>query len=137
MRQFALLLLAALLAGCGQPSATADANIAQADANGIAAADAMPPFAEVDNAHPAAPEPAPIPVPAAWREPGAPQPASKLPAPRIRTRAKIEIRDVVMAIPPTLRRRLTGKCRGGFAAPRRMLAGIAVSHRRRDAQHRW
>jgi hypothetical protein len=52
--------VAVLLAGCGQPSAPTDANVAQADANGAEAA--LPPFAEVENAHPTAPEPAPIPA---------------------------------------------------------------------------
>lgn len=57
-----LMLAVLLLAGCGQPSAPTDANVAQADANGAEAANAMPPFAEVENAHPTAPEPAPIPA---------------------------------------------------------------------------
>ena len=62
MRRAAPFMLAGLLAACGQPSATVDANLAQADTNGIEAANAMPPFAEVENAHPTAPEPAPIPA---------------------------------------------------------------------------
>ncbi len=60
MTRTAALMLAVLLAGCGQPSAPTGANVAQADANWAEAA--LPPFAEVENAHPTAPEPAPIPA---------------------------------------------------------------------------
>ena len=49
------------------------------------------------------PATAPIPVPACCREPGAPQPATRLPAAMmamIRTKAEIKDRDVIIATPP-------------------------------------
>ena len=57
-----VIILGLVLAACQQAPAPAD-NAVTADANLAAnAAEPTPPFAEVDNAHPTAPEPAPIPA---------------------------------------------------------------------------
>ena len=62
MRRFANL-LPLMLVACQQQAPAPAGNAVTADANVAAnVAEPTPPFAEVDNAHPTAPEPAPIPA---------------------------------------------------------------------------
>ena len=69
MIRHGVLFAGVLLAGCGAPDAPPEANAVNAaaapDLPAPAADNAIPPFAEMGNAHPTAPEPAP--VPAAFR----------------------------------------------------------------------
>ena len=63
MRRLAILVACASLAACGGDPVEPQANqIAQEEAPAAAPGNATPPVADEDNAQPAAPEPAPVPV---------------------------------------------------------------------------
>src|SRR6476659_3881453 len=68
------------------------------------------------------PATAPMPVPICCREPGAPQPATRLAVATTRTRAFIQDSDIMA--PPPYAGDLIGKCRGGYAGLQSRPAGI-------------
>src|SRR5262249_23575752 len=79
---------------------------------------------------------APMPVPIACREPGGPQPATRLAAAATRIKVFTHDRDV-MALPGASQSALIGICRGGCVAHRSPPGGIAAAHRGRAALRRW